>query len=90
MLIASPFVDHLVELSLVNSVLEADLCAPLLADQTKATSDEKKAVLLPIIDAANDADNNLFLIPEDVEKFVSWEIILSDRDRNYLTQSLEG
>jgi hypothetical protein len=73
-LIACPSLDHLVELALLNSVLEANLCTPLLADQTK-TTEEKRVVLLPIIRAANDVDNNMFLVTAAVENFVSWEII---------------
>ena len=74
MLIAFPFLDHLLELALVNSALEANLCAPLLADQAK-TTEQKRVVLLPIIRAANDVDNNMFLVTPAVERFVSWEII---------------
>ena len=63
MLIACPFLDHLqcdsdlLEPALVNSMLEANLCAPLLADQTKMT-EQKSIVLLPIIHAANNVDLN--------------------------------
>ena len=74
MLIAFPFLDHLLELALVNSVLEANLCTPLLADQAK-TTEQKRVVLLPIIRAANNVDNNMFLVTPAVERFVSCEII---------------
>ena len=74
MLIACQFLDHLLELALVNSALETNLCAPLLADQAK-TTEQKRVVLLPIIRAANDLDNNMFLVTPAVERFVSWEIV---------------
>ena len=70
-----PILDHVMELSLVASAVEAALCTPLLADQTKQTVQAKKAVLWPITSIANDANNNLFLINAEVDQFVSWDMI---------------
>ena len=66
--------DHLVELSLVGTALEEDICPHLLADTTKQTDEERKAVITPIIRAANNPTYNLFLIPARIEQFVSWEM----------------
>lgn len=65
-----PFVDHLLELTLVNNAIEVNLCGPLLADRSK-TVQEKKAALVPIVRAANNIDNNMFLVTSAVENFVS-------------------
>ena len=66
--------DHLLELSLVGTALEEDICPHLLADTTKQTDEERLAVLKPIIKVANNARNNLFLLPDQIEQFVSWEM----------------
>ena len=68
--------DHLLELSLIAKAVETDICTPLLADPTKKTNAERKEVLMPIIAAANNADYNLFMVPAEVDLFVSWEMIL--------------
>ena len=68
------FSDHTVELSLVNSAIQARLCKALLADKTKSDA-TKAAVLDRIIGIANDAEKNLFLLSGKVEKFVCWILI---------------
>ena len=87
-LIACPFLDHALELTLVNNALNADLCVPLLADQRKPTAAQKIAVLKPIIDIANNADNNLFLVTTAVENFVSWGNNVNVIETGMISQTL--
>ena len=56
---------------MISQALETDICAPLLADPTKKTDAERRTVILPIIEAANSPEYNLFLMPTDIELLVS-------------------
>lgn len=65
------FSDHTVELSLVNSAIQARLCKALVADKKKSAA-AQAAVLNRIIGIANNAKGNLFLLSGKVESFVCW------------------